>query len=1238
VNICLLFRDTGPKRLTGGASRAVLELAACLSAEGHRVALLTESSDIERDGLDAVSVRLLTVPNAPIGWSDAPPETARHNLMSAAAAYREVRAIDEREWPVDAVLTTLHRSEGALCVLDRRFPTIVTCNTSLRTLSELDPAYRALEDLDTSLALERAALARSEYLHGLTRSVLEKTIADYGLTPRFQGVVGRGVRDRGWVQRGVAEDAPPSVLFVGRIEHRKGVDILLKAAEELLEDGIRASFTLVGRPADSPLREDFEGRNRDRPELLQAVRFLGPVGDAELERLFIESDLVCQPARYESHGIVIVEAMMHGRPIVTCGAGGIGEVVTDGVNALLAAPEDPRDLARQLRRLISDRELRVRLGSAGRESYEQNFDAQVVARRTAMLMAEAVGVHEPVDRRPEELRDRVSELLVDAELADRAAAPMLAEELLSGRPAGRAPGSGAGRPLELDPQTEATRQALTRAALEHPPRERHRESTGAPRISAVVMTRSRPELLGRALESIARQEVRCTVLVIDQGSSAEMAPQIAAACARHEGVELHRLEVNLGAPAGRNLGVELTEGEFVLFLDDDAELLPGALAHMLDVLDVDPAAEAVSATVVTPDGLISHSGGRFQADETAVIFSLTGFGEPFAPDSLPPTGPADWVGGTAFLARRTLLEAIPFDPGMSTYYEDNEWAYRVGLSRPGCMRRSREALALHYLAGRQVGARERFDTRRLVGHLASCARFHERHGLLLGPFSWELLPDRVAVGGDLGLGDVRLLMELITAKGEDWTLAAWEAGELENLLQANKLREQVERTHPELEALRPEVPRLNRVIAEQHEATRWLIERDLTPRQALRRPGQPRLDDDLLERLLVDRVEPYEHRGDVVEVRCREEDARVIGQQRLLGKEMLDAGPQDRARGRQRAELLDFLCPERALPDGQLGHVLECDERTDGLAARELGVDRRDVHHQALALAPLRPPVHRNRAGRLERRHPCVVGQPSLLVEVFEIGPRLAHVCRLRERAVTRDEHGRVELLDPQAGGDPVGDRADPGDRVGSVEEDVAGEHHPLGGQEGQRVATGVRRADLDQAHLALADLEAQLAAERLRGQHRLDAREVEGSEAAQEELAQRAHVRRLLDERRHRRRRQLGHLGGRPLGGDDPRARDELIAVTVIAVGVGVQQRVDPRCGRHRPAHLEQHLLGQGEVVERVDQQRAVAVADQPGIAPAPAAVRLQVGVEAVTDLLQPALVCPPHRSRLSATRPAGR
>ena len=146
-------------------------------------------------------------------------------------------------------------------------------------------------------------------------------------------------------------------------------------------------------------------------------------------------------------------------------------------------------------------------------------------------------------------------------------------------------------------------------------------------------------------------------------------------------------------------------------------------------------------------------------------------------------------------------------------------------------------------------------------------------------------------------------------------------------------------------------------------------------------------------------------------------------------------------------------------------------------------------------------------------------------------------------------------------------------------------------------------------------------------GARRLDALEVEAAEAAQEELAQGPHLGRLRDQRRHRRRRQLLHLGRGALGGDDPCSGEQLVAVAVVAVGVRVDERADLRRRRHRPAHLGEHRLGQRQVEQRVDQQRRLAVADQPGVRPAPAAVGLQVGEDALADLRQPALVARRHR-----------
>jgi glycosyltransferase involved in cell wall biosynthesis len=163
----------------------------------------------------------------------------------------------------------------------------VTCMTSLLTLTELDGAYRLIPDIAQRLALERETLARSPYLHGLTESALAKTIRDYGLTPAATAVIGRGLEDRAagelsaaangrWA---AADHRGTRVLFVGRIEPRKGVDLLIMAARELIEDGVPVSILLAGPEADPSYRQALERQARDQSRLGEAVRFAGAVSD-----------------------------------------------------------------------------------------------------------------------------------------------------------------------------------------------------------------------------------------------------------------------------------------------------------------------------------------------------------------------------------------------------------------------------------------------------------------------------------------------------------------------------------------------------------------------------------------------------------------------------------------------------------------------------------------------------------------------------------------------------------------------------------------------------------------------------------------------------------------------------------------------------------------------------------------------------------------------------------------------
>lgn len=424
----------------GGLARAMADLAEALACAGHRVTLLSDECDGPAPSLPRVDMRRLrpaVAPSIAATPEQAPPETASHNLLHAAAVYREIRRLHEREGRVDAVLAPLWRSEGAVCMLDPRFPTIVSCMTSLRTLTEIDPRYHHLPDLGERLALEREALRRSRYLHGLTRAVLAKTVDDYNLRPLATAVIPRGLRDRRGRAKQQPAPMPPisdraSILFVGRIERRKGVDVLFEAARRLIGGGVDAEITFAGASADPDLQSACDRHLEQDRGLADAVRFTGHISEDELTRRLEAADVVCVPSRYESHGIVLLEAMMFGKAIVTSDAGGILEVVTPDHDALVVPAGDSDALTRALARATQDAQLRAALAANARRTYERRYEVGAVAGHMVGFI-EQIHQHRPrlSLRRGRKVRAELARLLVDTLRLDPNRAARAAVELLA---------------------------------------------------------------------------------------------------------------------------------------------------------------------------------------------------------------------------------------------------------------------------------------------------------------------------------------------------------------------------------------------------------------------------------------------------------------------------------------------------------------------------------------------------------------------------------------------------------------------------------------------------------------------------------------------------------------------------------------------------------------------------------------------------------------------------------------
>jgi glycosyltransferase involved in cell wall biosynthesis len=150
-----------------------------------------------------------------------------------------------------------------------------------------------------------------------------------------------------------------TLLFVGNIEWRKGLDILLKAMDRLKD--LNLHLEIAG---SLDTTSDYWKQLKaaiDKYHLNRNVSFHGHLAPDELTRLYRKADLFIFPSRHETYGMVLVEAMSFGLPIVASSIPTTVETIEDSVNGILYQPEDCDALAGAIRRLASDSDLRYRV-------------------------------------------------------------------------------------------------------------------------------------------------------------------------------------------------------------------------------------------------------------------------------------------------------------------------------------------------------------------------------------------------------------------------------------------------------------------------------------------------------------------------------------------------------------------------------------------------------------------------------------------------------------------------------------------------------------------------------------------------------------------------------------------------------------------------------------------------------------------------------------------------------------
>jgi phosphatidylinositol alpha-mannosyltransferase len=164
-------------------------------------------------------------------------------------------------------------------------------------------------------------------------------------------------------------DGRPNILFVGRLEPRKGFKYLLRAFPYVKSEFPRARLLVVGAYRKDEIADHLLYA---REHHITGVKFVGRVSDEDLPRYYRTCDVFCAPSTgFESFGIVLLEAMAAGKPMVASDIAGYRDLLVDGKEGLLTEPKNEKALAQAMIRILHNPDLQQKMGQEGRAKARQ---------------------------------------------------------------------------------------------------------------------------------------------------------------------------------------------------------------------------------------------------------------------------------------------------------------------------------------------------------------------------------------------------------------------------------------------------------------------------------------------------------------------------------------------------------------------------------------------------------------------------------------------------------------------------------------------------------------------------------------------------------------------------------------------------------------------------------------------------------------------------------------------------
>jgi glycosyltransferase involved in cell wall biosynthesis len=391
LNICLISREFPPDTAFGGIATFSIDTALMMKERGHDVTVFSQSLEPSHvTDYRGVSVRKIQVPRPFGSYRVLPMFIIAFNLM----IHREVMRC-HRARPFDLIDVPDHLAEGLFATHFSGIPVVTRLHTPYALIVAMalnnykkDFSYRLIR------MMEQRALRSSQALYAPCTDLVRRCDDLFGLSGVPTKIFGYPLDLEMFSPKRDVYEGPPRILFLGRLEQRKGIETIAAAFPKVRARHPGVTLTLVGR--DTPNIEGFSSARQYLESVFahagcsNAVRFAEYVPLEELPEIFHNHDIVWVPSLYDNYPLVCLEAMACGKAVVVSDAGGLPEMVKHGETGLVFPKGDADAFANETMTLCASPFLRQHIGNNGRLYTEENCSLDIIYEQTLELYRLAI--------------------------------------------------------------------------------------------------------------------------------------------------------------------------------------------------------------------------------------------------------------------------------------------------------------------------------------------------------------------------------------------------------------------------------------------------------------------------------------------------------------------------------------------------------------------------------------------------------------------------------------------------------------------------------------------------------------------------------------------------------------------------------------------------------------------------------------------------------------------------------